>query len=149
MTDDSANSFINDPELWRIVNMSNVKSPQLHKIDLAKDTKTWMIPIFKQGNHFIVWTGDNAVRYFSEDNLPDELRVPLGMIMNCTKAAELNQKEVSDMDMSKGISVDQVFAPGGFPKEFEDIGWQHNKYYYVVVLTDDELAIVRSGGKTP
>jgi|SRR6267154_752005 len=107
--------------------------------------KVWKVPVFKKGNVFVVWTGDNVVRYFSEETLPNEVRIPLGIIMNSPKAAELNQKEMTDINMANGVTQEEIFKSGMFDKVYEDIGWQYNKYYYVVVLSEEELASVRAG----
>jgi hypothetical protein len=108
----------------------------------------YKVPIFKKGDIFVIWTGEGAVRYFNEETLPDLIKGPLAIIMNSPKAAELNQKEMSDMDMAKGVLQDELFKNNGIDEAYKDIGWQYNKYYYVVVLTAEELASLKGEGST-
>lgn len=125
--------------------MSTYLNPVTEEVAVVKKTVIY-VPIFRKSNSdtFVVWTGEGSVKYFTNESLPDCIKVPLGIVMNSPKAAELNQKDMSEMDMSKNVLQEEVFKAGsGWPIEYKDIGWQYNKYYYVVVLSKDELEIVR------
>jgi len=141
----SVNEDLKDPK-WSEIPMSSLNVVKEEVVVTKRDI--YKVPIFKKGNVFVIWTGEGAVRYFNEDTLPDLVKVPLGIIMNSPRAAELNQKEMSDMDMAKGVLQDELFKTGGLDKAFEDIGWQYNKYYYVVVLSAEELASIKGQGST-
>ncbi len=111
---------------------------------VVKKKQVYKVPIFRKGNMFVIWTGEGSVKYFTDENLPPCVKVPLGIVMNSPKAAELNVKDMSEMDMSKNVLQEEVFKAGsGWPEEFKEIGWQYNKYYYVVVLSKEELQAVR------
>jgi hypothetical protein len=102
-------------------------------------TKTFRVPIFKKQDVFVVWTGQGAVRYFDPSKpLPDCIKSKLGLIMASPFAAELNQKEMSNTDFEQANVQSEVYI-SKFGKDYEDIGWQYNKYYYCVVLSGDEL----------
>lgn len=104
------------------------------------------VPIFRKGENYVIWTGNGAVRYFKPDDLPDFIKVRLGIVFNSIHAAELNAKDMSDADMSKGSVEKDLFNPSRFGEEYEEIGWQYNKYYYVVVMSGEELASLRGAG---
>jgi hypothetical protein len=110
--------------------------------------QVYKVPIFKKDNLFAIWTGNGAIRYFNDHTLPDCIKVPLAIVMNSPKAAELNQKEMTDMDMSKGVLQEDIFKAGsGWDESFKEIGWQYNKHYYVVILTPEELELVQGKEK--
>ena len=63
--------------------------------------KIYRVPLFKKDNIFMVWTGQNLVRWFDPDSLPDIIKIRLGIIMQSVYAAELNQQEMFNTDFEQ------------------------------------------------
>jgi hypothetical protein len=113
---------------------------QPKKEEIVMATKTvYQVPLFKKNNNFMVWVGNGGIRHFDEETLPGSIKVAMAIIMNQPRAAELNTKEMPDSDMTKGLLQEELFKTTGLDPAFKEIGWQYNKYYYVVVLTQEEL----------
>ena len=106
----------------------------------------YRVPIFKKDSTYVIWVGGDKVRYFDSDNLPDRIKVCLGIIFNSAHAVDLNKKEMTDMDLSKGALQKDLYKSDVFGEEYEDIGWQYNKYYYVVVLDPEEFKVLGTLG---
>ena len=117
-------------------------------LDPVLDSKsnTYKVPIFRKGEFYVIWTGNGSVRYFTQDKLPDFVKVRLGIIYNSVHANELNHKEMSDQDLSKGALQKDLFESKLFGPEYDDLGWQYNKYYYVVIMDKEELASLKGQG---
>lgn len=114
----------------------------------------YRVPIFKKDQTYVVWVGGDKVRYFNPDDLPDRIKVALGIIFNSPHAVDLNKKDMTDMDLSKGVLQNDLYKSDLFGEEYEDIGWQYNRYYYIVVLEPDEYKGLKDLGsarmpKTP
>jgi len=103
------------------------------------ETKSYRVPLFKKDGNFVIWTGAGHVRYFDSDKLPNVVKARLGIIMNAPFAEELNQKDMSNTDFEQASSQSEAYI-NKFGKEYEDIGWQYNKHYYCIVLSEEELA---------
>lgn len=120
--------------------IENITTEQnVSEAEKKDQTKTFRVPLFKKQDMFIIWTGSGTVRYFQQDTLPDVIKVKLGIIMASPHAADLNTKEMSNTDFEQSNVQSEVYI-SKFGKDYEDIGWQYNRYYYCVVLTDKELA---------
>jgi hypothetical protein len=111
-------------------------------------SKTYRVPLFKKQDMFVAWTGSNNVRYFKQDDLPNIIKIKLGIIMASPYAAELNQKEMSTTDFGQNLQSEEYIQK--FGKDYADIGWQLNKYYYIIVLEEDDLKALTKdeGGKS-
>jgi hypothetical protein len=104
------------------------------------------VPIFHKNDTYVIWTGGGAVRYFNSDTMPVFIKVRLGIVFNSIHAHQLNQKDMSDSDLSKGSIEKDLFDSKLFGEEYDEIGWQYNKYYYVVVINKEELASLKGAG---
>ena len=121
-------------------------NPIASETEVVADKKTFRVPLFKKQNMFVVWIGQGTVRYFKEEDLPDVIKVKLGVIMASPHAAELNTKEMNNTDFEQSNMQNEVYI-SKFGKDYEDIGWQYNRYYYCVVLTEQELQGIQEGEK--
>lgn len=98
----------------------------------------YLIPVFKCRGIYAVWRGNDRVWYFNSENLPDCIKAKLEIISNSPHASDLDNKDMTNMDITRGQLYIDVFKMGVFGEEYKDIGWQYNKFYYIVILEPEE-----------
>lgn len=98
-----------------------------HKWDLCR------VPLTRQDGEYHVFVGDNHVRHFKEDTLPDCIKTKLTMIL------ALPNQIVPDSVVGK---MEIYKVPLDSP-EFSEIGWRVSESYFCVVLDYVDLASLR------
>jgi hypothetical protein len=98
--------------------------------------KYYRVPIYQEGDIHTVFVGDNFVRKFTSDTLPDFLALKLSMIKASAKPELLIDDTLTEHDNpSFAIMLYSMLPFEGF----ETIGWQLSKRYMVVILTETQL----------
>lgn len=94
------------------------------------------VPVAHIHGKYEVYVGDNFIRLFTEDDLPDEIKSRLTMI----RAATI---EPPEFDM-KLATIQHIYE--GDPKSHTyEIGWQVATNLFVVVLPSRYLTYLRGG----
>jgi hypothetical protein len=96
------------------------------------------------GEDFVVWLNQDEepsnTRWFREETLPDFIKVKLGIVMASKAAGKLNCLEMNATDFElSSLTQNLINSLASFGTEYDEIGWQYNKYYYCVVLTEEEF----------
>ena len=91
------------------------------------------VPVMREGDIYHVFVGDNFIRHFKEDTLPDNIKSKLTMIL-----ASAHQV-VRDEDVYK-MAIYQPIEPN---PEFSEIGWRASESYFCVVLPHKEVVSLR------
>ena len=96
--------------------------------------KYYRVPVHQDGDIHTIFVGDNFIRRFTLDTLPDFVALKLSMI----KASAKPELLINDPDEDSPSFALLLYSM--LPYEgFETIGWQLSKQYMVVILTDAEL----------
>jgi len=92
----------------------------------CRDKPMWRVVMMRHEDEWEIFVHDTLIRYITEKNLPDEVRMKLSMILAHDDKGYIK----------RGIpaSVMSVYT-NTFPSEFSDIGWRFNKQTYVVVIS--------------
>lgn len=98
--------------------------------------KYYRVPIYQEEDIHTVFVGDNFVRKFTSDTLPDFLALKLSMIKASAKPELLIDDTLTEHESpSFAIMLYSMLPFEGF----ETIGWQLSKRYMVVILTETQL----------
>ena len=61
--------------------LHDLDAPRVHEVDeYKKFPATYAVKIWRRGGEFRVYAGDNLIRTFTTDTLPDEIKSALAMI---------------------------------------------------------------------
>lgn len=95
--------------------------------------KYYRVPVYQEGDEHTVFVGDNFVRKFTLDTLPDFIALKLSMI----KASAKPELLIDDTEDSPSFAM---LLYSMLPYEgFETVGWQLSKRYMMVILTEEQL----------
>ena len=87
-----------------------------------------------------VYVGDNMLRMFDVKTLPDMIKEKLAMV----HGLGVDEQVIAPMNIAWELN-----PPDHYPREFINIGWfvansnATNIYYYQVVLSFEELSVIR------
>lgn len=87
----------------------------------------------REGDTYHVFVGDNFIRHYKEDTLPDCIKSRLTMILAHT--TQLTRDE----DLMKM----EIYMPSTLEPEFDEIGWQSSDSYFCIVLPHQDLISLR------
>jgi hypothetical protein len=104
-------------------------SPMMHR----DSNKHYRVPVHIVDGKHTIYVGDNHRRHFDQDTLPDVLKHKLSMINGSPYGEVLDKHEVTNIDVYT-IPNDS---------EFSLIGWRATEELYCVVLSNDELNLLR------
>lgn len=100
----------------------------LTPVSHALNPSLYRVPLKRDGDKYILYVADNFVRNFTQDTLPDEVKVKLTMISAVSKV------NVRDWDITQG----DVYLTRT-NQNLEEVGWQVSDSYYCLCLTIDLL----------
>jgi hypothetical protein len=86
------------------------------------------VPLIREYGKYIVYVGDNFTRTYSDETLPDPIKMRLAMIL----ASE--QYVIRDAELLKS----EIYVNHG-PVELHDIGWQASDSYFCIVIPIQDL----------
>lgn len=87
------------------------------------------VPLMREGDTYHVFVGDNFIRHYREDTLPDCIKSKLAMIL-----ASPHQIESDKM-----IAKMQIYNPYLSNPDFDEIGWRASESYFCIILTQQDL----------
>lgn len=87
------------------------------------------VPIRRNGRAYILYVGDNSTRLLEEDNLPDEVKIKMTMV--------LATSQVSRRDHEVHYSLAVYVPPDS--GELLEVGWQVSDTLYCLCLSGDTL----------
>jgi len=94
------------------------------------------VAVRHSGGEFVVHVDRHAVRLFTMETLPDEIKTSLAMI-NAFNWSFIT----SDEEWGVWFRVD-------YPKDMRDVGWRVNPNMYTVLLSDEVLARLQTSAPT-
>ena len=103
-------------------------------------TPVW-VNIDTDNDRFEVWIGDNMVRHFKTDELPDEMKVKLAMVMAADKLGVRQLREDADV-----LGNPNVFFMFALPLELHhllDVGWRVSPNCICLILSSELLFRLR------
>lgn len=89
------------------------------------DKSLWRVVMMRHADHWEIFVHDTLIRYMTDEELPEEVRMKLSMITAYKSDHLMQSIPLSSMEIYKN----------NFPTEYSDIGWKYNKQVYVVVIT--------------
>jgi hypothetical protein len=92
----------------------------------------WRVVMMRHEDEWEIFVHDTLIRYITEKNLPDEVRMKLSMILAHDDKGYI-KRGIPASAMS--IYINMSIYTNTFPSEFSDIGWRFNKQTYVVVIS--------------
>ena len=97
------------------------------------------VPMAEIGGQFEIYVGEDFVRIFKEEELPDVIKVRLAMI----RAATVSEPVVYDL-----VSIMKYYE---HPKESQlyEIGWKVTDTLYMVVIPTKDLTYLRNSRYSP
>ena len=93
----------------------------------------YRVPLKRENDSYTLYVADNFVRNFDGENLPDEIKTKLAMIVATSKA------DVRDWDF---LNAD-VYCPRLMVDGFEEIGWQVSDSFFCICLNTETLDQLR------
>ena len=100
-------------------------SPVIHPIN----PNLHRVPVRKTGRSYILYVGDNTTRLLEEDNLPDEVKIKMTMIL------ATSQVDRRDHEVHYSLAV-YVPPDSG---ELNEVGWQASDTLYCLCLSGETL----------
>jgi hypothetical protein len=103
-------------------------------------TPVW-VNIDADNDRFEVWIGDNMVRHFKTDELPDEIKLKLAMVMAADKLGTRRLREDAEV-----LSNPNVFFMFSLPLELHyllDVGWRISPNCICIILSKELLFSLR------
>ena len=91
--------------------------------------KYYRVPMWKNDGKYFVYVAENKVRIFDDNSLPDCIKTRLSMILALDKKFPYKQR---------ATSLDLFINYAG--EEYNEIGWQLDDEYFLLVLKIEELA---------
>ena len=99
-------------------------SPVVHPTDWA----LIRVPLHRGEGIYTVHVGDNYTRTYTDETLPDPIKIRLSMILAS------NQYVVRDRELLKA----ELYVNHG-PTDLHDIGWQSSDSYFCLVIPKKDL----------
>lgn len=94
----------------------------------------YRVPILREGDNYTIYVADNFVRNFTQETLPDEVKMKLSMIIAASNV------DVRDWEFYNS----DVYVPSdNLAEGFDDIGWQVSDSYFCVCMTRELLDKLR------
>jgi len=93
----------------------------------------YRVPLKRENDGYILFVADNFVRNFSSENLPDEIKSKLAMIVAASKT------DTRDWDV---YNCD-VYVPKHPVNGFSEIGWQISDSFFCICLSVKTLNDLR------
>lgn len=108
-------------------------SPVVH----PKDWDLIRVPLRKIEDHYIVYVGDNLVRHYDENSLPDRLKTNMAMILASPQPKLMHE---ADRQFQKMTIYNNPMS-----HEFDTIGWRVSETYFCLVLDRQTLESLKGG----
>jgi hypothetical protein len=108
--------------------------PKLSPVQHASLNDHHRVPVVSLSGKYEVYVGDNFIRLFSEDDLPDIIKSRIAMV----KAATVN---IPDTYLTSE-NIGQIYTGDPMSPMYE-IGWQVSKELFVVVIPSKDLTYLR------
>ena len=93
-------------------------------------------PMLRVDGNYTVFVGDNSIRRFTDDTLPDVLKSKLAMIL----ASAQNFKYDHDVDKLS------IYTNSQSP-ELDEVGWRVSDSYFCLVLDRETLNSLKHGAQ--
>lgn len=106
----------------------SVRFNHLSPVTHSTNWSLYRVPLHREEGIYTVYVGDNFTRTYTDETLPDPIKMRLAMIL----ASE--QYIIRDLELLKS----ELFVNHG-PVEFHDIGWQASDSYFCIVLSLSDL----------
>jgi hypothetical protein len=94
------------------------------------------VPMLRIDGNYTVFVGDNTIRRFTDDTLPDALKSKLAMIL----ASVQNFKYDHDVDKL------DIYTNSQSP-ELDEVGWRVSDSYFCLVMNRETLNSLKHGAK--
>lgn len=91
------------------------------------------VPLMREGDTYHVFIGDNHIRHYKEDTLPDCIKSKLTMIL-----ASAHQTRPDTM-----IAKMEIYNPETPNPDFDEIGWRASESYFCIILNYVDLRSLR------
>jgi len=91
------------------------------------------VPMMRQGDTYHVFIGDNHIRHYKEETLPDCIKSKLTMIL-----ASAHQTK-PDAQIAKM----EIYNPEIPNADFDEIGWRASESYFCIILSYVDLMSLR------
>lgn len=98
----------------------------LHNLNLHR------VPVRKTGRMYTLYVGDNISRLLEEDNLPDEAKIKMTMVLASSKV------DRRDHEVPYSLAV-YVPPEGG---DLLEVGWQVSDTLYCLCLSEETLDVL-------
>jgi len=87
------------------------------------------VPVMREGDTYHVFVGDNHIRHYKEDTLPDCIKSRLTMIL-----ASPHQ-----INSDRTIAKMQIYNADVPNPDFDEIGWRASDSYFCIILPHQDL----------
>lgn len=111
-----------------------MSKPKLSPVQHASLNDHHRVPVVSLFGKYEVYVGDNFIRLYSEDDLPDIIKSRIAMV----KAATVN---IPDTYLTSE-NIGQIYTGDPMSPMYE-IGWQVSKELFVVVIPSKDLTYLR------
>ena len=93
----------------------------------------YRVPLTRDGDKYIIYVADNFVRNFTNETLPDEIKIKLGMIV-APSTTDVRDCVVYNSDF---------YIPMHPINGFDEIGWQVSDSYFCICMSRELLEELR------
>lgn len=104
-------------------------SPIVHEVSWGH----YRMPVQVNENSYVVYIGDNHKRYYTDESLPDFIKLRIGMIKVSPKDEVKTDRELHKLDLFKCRG-----------SGFDFIGWQASETMFTVIMSEEELIEIGS-----
>ena len=105
-------------------------SPVRHAMSAA----LFRVPVERQENLYVVYVDDRYNRIFTADTLPDFIKAKLAMI---------HAMPLSGTLPSHWNTIELYVRP--YDGNHDTIGWRGSEMMYIIIMTSDELHLLKGG----
>ena len=91
------------------------------------------VPLMRQGDTYHVFVGDNHIRHYKEETLPDCIKSKLTMILASTH----------QVPHDATIAKMEIYNPITPNADFDEIGWRASESYFCIILSYVDLMSLR------
>lgn len=99
------------------------------------DTDKWRLPIYVDGDDYVVYVSSNAKRLYSDKTFPDWLKVKLTML----RAYDDTPRLVDFDGVPDGVRFTLYYELSYADDYQKEVGWRADSHIYIVMINADEL----------
>jgi hypothetical protein len=124
---------MDDDSDWVVLNLNEDSTVSVRFVHLSpvvhqNDWSLVRVPLHREEGIYTVHVGDNYTRTYTDETLPDSIKMRLAMILAS------HQYVVRDVELLKA----ELYVNHG-PVDLHDIGWQSSDSYFCLVIPKKDL----------